>query len=87
LTLISGCVSLRRTTPRPGTGEYTTINTLMGILLFALGMAGIVIGFQESRRPANQAARLVLGRFTRGTLCLLAGGAIALALGLMLLIE
>ena len=63
------------------------MNTLVGILLFALGMVGVVIGFQESRRPANQAARLVLGRFTRGTLFLLAGGVIALVLGLMLLIE
>ena len=62
------------------------MNTLVGILLFALGMVGIVIGIQESRRPADQAARLVLGRLTQRTLLLLAGGAIALVLGLMLLI-
>lgn len=62
------------------------MNTLVGILLFALGMVGIVIGVQESRRPADQAARLVLGRLTQRTLLLLAGGAIALVLGLMLLI-
>ncbi len=63
------------------------MNTLVGILLFALGIVGLVIGVQESRRPANQAARLVLGRYTQRALFLLAGGAIALALGLMLLVD
>lgn len=61
------------------------MNTLVGILLLALGIVGLVIGVQDSRRPADQAARVVLGRYTQRTLLLLIGGAVALVLGLLLL--
>jgi hypothetical protein len=62
------------------------MNNLVGIVLVIAGIAGLIYGYMESQSAKDQTARVVLGRFTQKTLILLIGGAIALILGLILLL-
>jgi hypothetical protein len=63
------------------------MTNFIGIVLLILGLAGLIFGYQESRGAKDQAAQLVFGRFTQKTLLLLIGGAIAIVLGVILLVA
>ncbi|MBS0002934.1 MAG: DUF3185 family protein [Thioalkalivibrio sp.] len=62
------------------------MTNLVGIVLLIAGIAALIYGYMESQSARDQTARLVLGRFTQKTLALLIGGAVALVLGLILLL-
>lgn len=62
------------------------MTTLVGIVLLIAGIAALIYGYMESQGAGDQTVRLVLGRFTQKTLTLLIGGAVALVLGLLLLL-
>jgi hypothetical protein len=62
------------------------MTNLVGIVLLVAGVAGLIFGYMESQSAKDQTARVVLGRLTQKTLILLIGGAIALILGLILLL-
>ncbi len=62
------------------------MTNVVGIVLVIAGIAGLIYGYTESQSAKDQTTRLVLGRFTQKTLILFIGGAVALVLGLILLL-
>ncbi|MGM0553144.1 MAG: DUF3185 family protein [Pseudomonadota bacterium] len=60
---------------------------ILGIVLLVGGMIATVVGLQDSLTLRERTARLIVGRFTRRTLALLIGGALAALLGLFLLLR
>lgn len=62
------------------------MTNVVGIVLVIAGVAGLIYGYTESRSAKGRTTRLVLGRFTQKTMILFIGGAVALVLGLILLL-
>ncbi|MFN4264071.1 MAG: DUF3185 family protein [Thioalkalivibrionaceae bacterium] len=62
------------------------MQTIIALILLIGGVVLIVVGFQQSRGVTDQAAKVVLGRFTQQTMLFLIGGAIAALVGVALLV-
>lgn len=63
------------------------MNNIVGLAIFALGVVLLIFGFNESHSFSSDVSRFFTGNPTDRSIWMIAGGAVAVVLGLFLAIR